>query len=220
MHDLGFQTSVERLIAGCLVPATRRHPVTLLLSALGCRTIEIRVDGWRMQVPAQPGAQNESLIVSALEQALRVYVTDGAKNAIGGFSILDGLSTGLRWQQCILTPQGANDFAVLLLALSLAMETTSEHENKMLAIWLPAAGPLIHSATDTWCSHLPATPGIHSTDSLARTLFGDAWCALFSTGDSSSLPLLVRDLKPPFMYGFTPEQTATPHMDLPFISAA
>jgi hypothetical protein len=142
-----------------------------------------------------------------VETALLDMVNAKGRESRWDDALLSGLLERGRWRNCLSEERSAYAFAALLIDLyKQRTNGFSDSDAAQHSAMLISAAPVLAD----WLA--PLTPGFITCESIARAIFGGAWCALALSGCTSDMWIadIVLTEKPPFLPGLAPglEQTA------------
>lgn len=222
-------TYVERISDLISVHLQRSVKVTSigpLLSALGCRTVDVQNGFYprKLDQPVLPDSDYEDFTRDTLLAAMRFHVDYATTEILApgpedGFALLEGLLRKNRWECCLQNETDGRYLVWLLISLS-----SHSHDKTQAAVYELAnmAFCLASSMLNEWLQPKVRFNDRFDTEPMLRGLFGDAWCSLVypqlkERHHKYRLAGLVYQLRPPFLPGLLPGQPAPAALDLPVL---
>jgi hypothetical protein len=209
----------------CLTNGSPSTSIALLLSLLGCKTIQVIRSVWAVVAGTPPPPEHEALVTRTLLQAVRWTITEtvpGSATHADRYSLLEGLCTNNRWRACLDNADDALAFVGLLVDFNDSMHTHpllpggGARRVIGLSLRLRVTPPLC-TVLNEWLMPAHLFEVFPRNKALASALLVDAWGDInigISALDSTAMRALLLDEGAPFRTGLLPFRTSDP-IDLP-----
>jgi hypothetical protein len=215
------------LVSSHLTNRTKATLICDLSDHLGCKRMRM-CGGAEIFGLTQPAACHESSVSLALLQFLRSQMRTEARCVYweDEISIMDGLARNERWRACLADMNDAYDLAALFLRFSRAYwRGADKYSTEAMTVLRREVEQGAFEAFTDWVA--PGStkernwePGEWTPEplSIARTLFGVAWCSMVFTESNASavdVEAAMRFFRPPFQPGLVPAQIEAAPLSLP-----